>query len=128
MSVPEQIRTLLVRSTWDRVAVLASSDTSFPLRIRAMALLVDYIPFTERHQLQSFLLAADTVLHGMRSLAHPTCEGPLVQISLALLAGACLYCPADDINLIPQSVWQTIEIIGSSKIGIAVFILPPIFG
>ncbi|KAJ4721404.1 Galactose-binding domain-like, Armadillo-type fold protein [Melia azedarach] len=114
-SIPELIVSFLVSSTWDRVVVLASSDASLPIRTRAMALLVDYIPFADQKQLQSFLVAADTVLHGFGKLAHPVCEGPLLQLSLALIAGACLYSPVEDISLIPQNVWKDIETLGSSK-------------
>ncbi|KAL5834799.1 hypothetical protein ACOSQ4_014296 [Xanthoceras sorbifolium] len=114
-TVSEPILSVLVSSTWDRVVVLASSDLSLPLRTRAMALLVDYIPFAERHKLQSFLVAADTVLNGFGKFAHPFCEGPLLQLSLALIAGACLYSAAEDISLIPQSVWKDIETLGLSK-------------
>ncbi|KAK1587446.1 hypothetical protein Q3G72_012954 [Acer saccharum] len=116
-TVSEPILLVLVSSTWDRVAVLAASDLSLPLRTCAMALLVDYIPFAERHKLQSFLVAADTVLNGFGKLAHPSCEGPLLQLSLALIAGACIYSPAEDISLIPQSVWKDIETLGLSKTG-----------
>ncbi|XP_075644517.1 uncharacterized protein LOC142615660 isoform X3 [Castanea sativa] len=114
ISVPESILSHLVSSTWDSVAVLASSDTSLSLRTCAMALLVDYIPFAERHQLQSFLAAADSI-YGLGKLAHPACEGPLLQLSLALIAGACLYSPAEDISLIPPDVWRNIETLGLSK-------------
>ncbi|GAY43149.1 hypothetical protein CUMW_072300 [Citrus unshiu] len=116
-SIPEAILSFLVSSTWDRVVVLASSDASLPLRTRAMALLVDYIPFCDRNHLQSFLAAADSVLHGFGKLAHPVCDSPLLQLSLALIAGACLYSPAEDISLIPQSVWNDIETLGLSKSG-----------
>lgn len=102
----------LISSTWDRVVVVASSDKSLPLRTRAIALLVSYVPFAERHQLQSLLTAADRILHGLTNLAHPTCEGPLIQISLALIASVCLYSPAEDISLIPQIVWTNIETLG----------------
>ncbi|KAJ0080340.1 hypothetical protein Patl1_23662 [Pistacia atlantica] len=80
-----------------------------------MAILVDFIPFADRHQLQSFLMAADSVLHGFGKLARPVCEGPLLQLSLALIAGACLYSPAEDISLIPQSIWKDIETLGLSQ-------------
>ncbi|KAG2411223.1 hypothetical protein I3760_Q020000 [Carya illinoinensis] len=108
ISVPESILSHLVSSTWTWVAVLASSDTSLPLRNCALAVLIDYIPFAERHQLQSFLAAADSV-YGLGKLAHPTCEGSLLQLSLALISAACLYSPAEDISLIPQNVWRNIE-------------------
>ncbi|XP_031267356.1 uncharacterized protein LOC116125781 isoform X1 [Pistacia vera] len=114
-SIPEQLLSLLVTSTWDQVVVLASSDASLPLKTRAMAFLVDFIPFADRHQLQSFLMAADSVLHGFGKLARPVCEGPLLQLSLALIAGACLYSPAEDISLIPQSIWKDIETLGLSQ-------------
>lgn len=114
-STPEQILLLLVFGTWDQVALLASSDTSLPLRTHAMALLVDFMPLAARPQLQSFLSAADGLLCSFGRLAFPICEGPLLQLSLALLAGACLYSPAEDITLIPQSVWEIIETLGSKN-------------
>ncbi|GLT36455.1 hypothetical protein SLA2020_108300 [Shorea laevis] len=112
-SIPQQILLLLVSSMWDQVVLLASSETSLPLRTQAMALLVDFIPFAARPQLQSFLAAADDLLYNFGRLAYPICEGPLLQLSLALLAGACLYSPAEDISLIPQSVWEKVETLGS---------------
>lgn len=121
ISVSEPITSLLVSRTWDQVVVLASSDTSLHLKARAMALIVDYIPLAERHQLQSFLAAADNVLYGLGKLGHPTCEGPLVQLSLALIAAACLYSSAEDISLIPQDVWRNIEALGMSRTGIVLF-------
>ncbi|XWS58642.1 hypothetical protein CRYUN_Cryun08bG0052000 [Craigia yunnanensis] len=114
-SVPEKILSFLVSSTWDQVAVLASSDVSLSLRTRAMALLVDYIPFADRPQLQSFFAAADSLLYGLGQLVYPICEGPLLKLSLALITNACLYSPAEDISLIPQKVWENIETLGFSK-------------
>lgn len=113
-SVPESIISHLVSSTWNLVVVLASSDASLLVRTRAMRLLVDCIPFAERRLLQSFLAAADSVL-GLGELARPNCEGQLLRLSLALIAGACLYCPDEDISLIPQNVWKNIETLASSK-------------
>ncbi|KAK8589936.1 hypothetical protein V6N13_088740 [Hibiscus sabdariffa] len=114
-SIPEKILSLLVSSTWGQVAVLASSDVSLPLRACAMALLVDFIPFVDRPQLQSFLAAADSLLYGLGRLVYPICEGPLLKLSLALIISACLYSPAEDISLIPQKVWENIETLGFSK-------------
>ncbi|XP_058002551.1 uncharacterized protein LOC110658126 isoform X2 [Hevea brasiliensis] len=116
-SVSEPFLSFLVSSTWDRVVLLASSDTLLPLRIHAMAVLICYIPYAAQHQLQSFLSATDSVLHILGKSAHPTCEGPLLRLSLALVAGACLYSHAEDISLIPQEVWRNIEAIGLSKTG-----------
>ncbi|XP_004308651.1 PREDICTED: uncharacterized protein LOC101297198 [Fragaria vesca subsp. vesca] len=114
ISVSESTVTNLVSSTWDLVVVLASSDVSLLVKTRAMALLVDYIPFAERRLLQSLLGAADSV-HGLGVLAHPNCEGSLLRLSLALIAGACLYCPEEDISLIPENVWKNIENLEMSK-------------
>ncbi|XP_030480176.2 uncharacterized protein LOC115697350 isoform X1 [Cannabis sativa] len=114
MSIPESAITYMVSSTWDHVIVVASSDVSLHLRNCAMALLVQYLPFAPRHQLQSFLAAADSV-HGLGKLGQPTCEGPLLRLSLALIAGACLYSSPEDISLIPQNVWRDIETLGLSK-------------
>ncbi|XP_058085820.1 uncharacterized protein LOC131233204 isoform X3 [Magnolia sinica] len=116
-TVSESIVSLLVSRTWDKVAALASSDPSILLRTHAMALLLDYIPFAQRSHLQSFLGAADSILRGLGNLAYPMREGPLTRLSLALLAGACLYSPTEDITLIPQSVWRNLETIGMSKSG-----------
>ncbi|GFY92110.1 hypothetical protein Acr_08g0005060 [Actinidia rufa] len=117
ISVSEAILKPLVSSTWDQVAVVASSDTSLLLRTRAMAVLVDYVPFAEGHQLQSLLASADSVLYGLGRFAHSTCEGPLVQLSLALLASICLHSPVEDISVIPQVVWKNIETLGMSSNG-----------
>lgn len=118
ISIPESLITHMVTSTWDLVVVIASSDVSLHLRSCAMALLVYYIPFAHRRQLQSFLAAADSV-HGLGKLGQPTCEGPVLRLSLALIAGACLYSSPEDISLIPQNVWRNIETLGFSKSGIA---------
>ncbi|XAR54275.1 hypothetical protein NMG60_11029333 [Bertholletia excelsa] len=115
--VSEPVLKSLVSNTWDHVAVAASSDTSLLLRARAMALLFDYIPFAERHQLQSLLASADNILHGLGKFAYSTCEGPLVQLSLALLVNICLHSPAEYISLISQTVWSNIENLGMSSTG-----------
>ncbi|XP_039063492.1 uncharacterized protein LOC120208243 [Hibiscus syriacus] len=114
-SIPEKILSLLVSSTWGQVAVLASSNASLSLRACAMALLVGFIPFVDRPQLQSFLAAADNLLYGLGRLVYPICEGQLLKLSLALIISACLCSPADDISLIPQKVWENIETLGFSK-------------
>ncbi|KAJ6433904.1 hypothetical protein OIU84_017583 [Salix udensis] len=75
------------------------------------------MPYAGRQQLQSFLAAADSVLHVLGKVTHPTCEGPLLRLSLALSAGACLYSPAEDISLISQDIWRNIETIGLSRTG-----------
>ncbi|KAJ7950647.1 Galactose-binding domain-like, Armadillo-type fold protein [Quillaja saponaria] len=115
LSVSESVLSQLVSSTWDEVIVLAASDASLTIRLQSMALLLDYIPFAEHHQLQSFLAATDS-LRGL-SIVPPSCEGPILQLSLALIASACLYSPAEDISLIPENVWRNIDILGSSKHG-----------
>ncbi|KAJ9563540.1 hypothetical protein OSB04_008700 [Centaurea solstitialis] len=61
-SCGESVLSSLVSNTWDRIVVLASSDASPVLRTRAMALLVNCVPFAERRQLQSILGAADSFL------------------------------------------------------------------
>ncbi|XP_055817723.1 uncharacterized protein LOC129886866 isoform X2 [Solanum dulcamara] len=108
-SACEPIISALVSGTWDQVALLASSDPSLRLRIHAMALLVNYVPFSERHNLQSFLAAADTVLQCLTKLSQTTCEGPLAQLSIILFASICLYSPVEDISLIPENIWSSIE-------------------
>ncbi|KAH0784398.1 hypothetical protein KY290_003996 [Solanum tuberosum] len=108
-SACEPIISALVSGTWDQVALLVSSDPSQRLRIHAMALLVNYVPFSERRNLQSFLAAADTVLQCLTKLSQPTCEGPLAQLSIILFASICLYSPVEDISLIPENIWSSIE-------------------
>lgn len=107
----------VVSGTWDQVVVLASSDASLLLRTHAMIVLVGYIPYADQHKVQSFLAAADSVLHGLGKSAHPHCEGVLLQLSLALIASACLYSPFEDIKLIPENIWRTIETLAMSKAG-----------
>ncbi|KAL0374094.1 UNVERIFIED_CONTAM: hypothetical protein Sradi_3325100 [Sesamum radiatum] len=63
----------------------------------------------------SFLQAADSILHCLMTLAQPTCYGPLTQFSLALIATVCLYSPSEDISLIPESIWRNIETFGLSR-------------
>ncbi|KAI6703019.1 hypothetical protein NL676_012155 [Syzygium grande] len=111
----DSVLPLLVSSTWDHVALMGSSDTSLLLRTRAMALLVDYIPFAGRQQLQCYLASADAVLNGLGKLSYPMLESPFLQLSLALVAGACLYSSKEDISLIPDNLWIEIENLGSSK-------------
>ncbi|CAL0324369.1 unnamed protein product [Lupinus luteus] len=113
VSVPDYFLSHLVSSTWDDVVVLVSSDSSLQIRIHAMALLSNYIPFAESHQLQSFLVAADSI--GCLRNAQPSHDGPILQLSLALIACACIHASAEDISLIPRSVWRTVETLGSIK-------------
>lgn len=115
--VPDSFLSHLVSSTWDHVVVLATYDISLHIRTAAMVLILNYIPFAPRHLLQSFLAVTDN-LHGLRSLVEPNCEGPFVRLSVALIAGACLYCPSEDIYLIPENVWRNIETMGFSRTGI----------
>ncbi|RDY04904.1 hypothetical protein CR513_11313, partial [Mucuna pruriens] len=113
LPIPDYVLSRLVSSTWDEVVVLASSDLSLQLRVHAMALLSNYIPFAERHHLQSFLVAADSIC--CLCNAQPSQDGPILQLSLALIAYACLYSPAEDISLIPQNLWENVETLGSTK-------------
>lgn len=117
ISADERILSALVTATWDNVALMASSDTSLLLRTNATALLINFIPFAERSKLQSFLASADSILQCLTSLSQPTRYGPLTQFSLALMASVFLYCPSEDISLIPESIWRSIETLGTSKIG-----------
>ncbi|KAK7285495.1 hypothetical protein RJT34_20268 [Clitoria ternatea] len=109
LSVPDYVLFHLVSRTWNEVVVLASSGMSLQIRVHAMALLSNYIPFAERHHLQSFLVAADSIC------CLPSQDGPTLQLSLALIAYACLYSPAEDISLIPQNLWENVETLGSTK-------------
>ncbi|KAJ8763138.1 hypothetical protein K2173_025523 [Erythroxylum novogranatense] len=114
-SVAESFLSLLISSIWDRVVLMASSEMLLPLKTHAMVLVLGFIPYAARHQLQSFLAGADSVFRILGGLAYPACQGPQLRLSLALVAGACLYSPVEDIELIPQDVWRFIETIGSSK-------------
>ncbi|KAJ0741643.1 putative Galactose-binding-like domain superfamily, armadillo-like helical [Helianthus annuus] len=113
----ESILSCIVSNTWDRIVVLASSDTSSLLRTHALALLVKCVPFAERPQLQSVLGAADNFLPCLVNLGQQTCEGPFMQLSLALIATICLYSPVEDVSLIPQNIWKNFETLGLSKTG-----------
>ncbi|XP_020872334.1 uncharacterized protein LOC9306524 isoform X1 [Arabidopsis lyrata subsp. lyrata] len=115
-SVPQPTLSLLVGSTWDSVVFRASSDTSISIRTCAMALLVDFIPYASRKLLQKFLCASDSVLHCFGKAGGSLGEGPLLRLSLAIIASCCLYCSSEDLALIHQSVWTSIEILGSSRI------------
>ncbi|KAK1324320.1 hypothetical protein QJS10_CPA01g03048 [Acorus calamus] len=117
LSVPDSILSLVVSCTWDRVAGLASADPSISLRTLAMALLSGYIPFAEHSQIQSFLMASDTILCGLCKSAYPMQEGPLLRLSLCLLVTACLYSAEEDIGLIPLNIWKSLENVGMSKTG-----------
>ncbi|XP_023527123.1 uncharacterized protein LOC111790459 isoform X1 [Cucurbita pepo subsp. pepo] len=112
-SISESTLSHLVSHTWDQVASLAASDSSLYLKTRAMALLIAFVPYVSRQELQSLLASADCI-HGTKVL-HPASEGPLLQLSLALISSACLHSPVEDVFLIPESVWSNIEALGSSK-------------
>lgn len=113
----DSVLSSLVSNTWDQIVVLVSSDVSPALRTRAMAVLVKCVPFAERVQLQSVLGAADSFLPCLVNLGQRTCEGPFVQLSLGLIGNICLYCPTEDVHLIPQSIWRNIETLGLSESG-----------
>ncbi|XP_021735575.1 uncharacterized protein LOC110702196 isoform X2 [Chenopodium quinoa] len=115
--ISESVLSQLVSNTWDQISHMASVDTSLHLRTVAMALLVHYIPFANLAKLQSFLETADTLFQALGSFAYPMGEGLFAQLSLALIAGACLYCPAEYMSLVPQSVWRYLETLGGSKSG-----------
>ncbi|KAL6557435.1 hypothetical protein OROMI_017785 [Orobanche minor] len=113
-SASERVLCSLVSAIWDNVTLMASSDSSLLLRTKAMALLINFIPFTEKSKLRSFLAAADSILQCLMTLAQPTCYGPLTQFSLALIASVCLYSSTEDLSLIPESIWRNIETFGMS--------------
>ncbi|KNA25922.1 hypothetical protein SOVF_002230 [Spinacia oleracea] len=115
--ISESVLSRLVSYTWDQVALMASVDASLHLRTVAKALLVHFIPFANRAKLQSFLETADTSIQALGNFAYPMGDGLFGQLQLALIAGACLYCPAEDMSLVPQNVWRYIESIGGSKSG-----------
>ncbi|KAI3983800.1 hypothetical protein MKX01_011508, partial [Papaver californicum] len=102
-SVSESVLSLLVSNTWDRVTLLASSDPSTVLRLHALAVLVDYVPFAERSQLQSFLGASDTVLH-----ATSKSEGRLGDLEKKACQALCnLRTEADDAKEVLKEVLST---------------------
>ncbi|KAL4585903.1 hypothetical protein LXL04_010530 [Taraxacum kok-saghyz] len=107
----------LVSNMWDRVVVVASSDVSHVLRTRAMAVLVKCVPFAERPRLQGVLGVADSFLPCLVNLGQRTCDGPFMQLALGLVASICLYSPAEDVGLIPESIWRNIETLGLSGAG-----------
>ncbi|KAL9245193.1 hypothetical protein vseg_018871 [Gypsophila vaccaria] len=117
VSISESVLSQLVSNTWYPVAFMASADASLHLRTLAKALLVHFIPFAVRVNLQSFLENAHTFFPGLGNFAYPMGEGLFVQLSLALIAGVCLYCPAEDLSLVPQNVWRYIETLAGTKIG-----------
>ncbi|KAL8144385.1 hypothetical protein V2J09_017417 [Rumex salicifolius] len=117
LSVSDSVITCLVSSTWEQLTVMASSETSLPLRTIVMALLVQYIPYVEHHKLQAFLATADTLLLGFNISACRMAEGLLMKLLLSLIAGICLYSPAEEISVIPENVWRYVESIAMSKAG-----------
>ncbi|XP_020597126.1 uncharacterized protein LOC110036913 isoform X2 [Phalaenopsis equestris] len=116
-SLPESFISTLVSNTWDRVAALVLSEPSMILRLHAMALLSGYVPFVMRPQLQSFFISASNILQCMGKLTPLMEEGHLTRLSLRLLANACLYSPAEDIALLPETIWRNMEQIGTSRTG-----------
>jgi len=120
--VPESIVSVLVTSTWDKVAAVALSDPSMLLRSHATVLLSGFIPYADRPKLQSFLVATNTIMRSMGRLSPSMEECHVTRLSLGLLASACLYSPAEDIALISESVWRNLENIGMSKTGMPFYI------
>lgn len=112
------ISSAFISGTWDQVVYLASSDTSMLIRTHSMALLLNYIPLAGRLKLQSLLAAADSIFQSLTNLLQPTCEGPIPRFSLALLANICLHSPAEDISLVPDIIWSSIESFGTLENGI----------
>lgn len=115
--VTESVVSVLVASTWDKVAAVALSDASMLLRSHAMMLLSGYIPYAARDKLQSFLVATNTIMRSMGRTSPSMEECHVNGLLLGLIASACLYSPAEDIALIPESVWRNLENIGMSKTG-----------
>ncbi|XP_057857616.1 uncharacterized protein LOC131066784 isoform X2 [Cryptomeria japonica] len=115
----------LVANTWDRIASLAACEPSMTLRKEAMELLERFIPFSERYQLRSFFSSVDTILPGLCMPSYSMQDGPLTVLGLSVLARACLYSEADDIDIISPSVWDNLELLAKSKneiIPVAAFI------
>lgn len=121
------ISSAFVSSTWDQVVYLASSDTSMLIRTHSMALLLNYIPLAGQLKLQSLLAAADSIFQSLTNLLQPTCEGPIPRFSLAILANICLHSPAEDISLVPDIIWHSIESFGMLENGIEFFVANEVF-
>ncbi|KAH9298581.1 hypothetical protein KI387_030263, partial [Taxus chinensis] len=107
----------LVANTWDRIASLAACEASMTLRKDAMELLERFIPFAERAQLRTFFGSVDAILPGLGVPSYSMREGPLTVLGLSVLARACLYSEAEDIDMIPPSVWDNLELLAKSKNG-----------
>ncbi|KAG6518686.1 hypothetical protein ZIOFF_022166 [Zingiber officinale] len=116
-TIPDSVISILVTQTWDRVTVVALSDPSMLLRTHAMVLLLAFLPFAERKQVQSILVATDSILRGVGKINNSVETGELTRLSLHILASACLYSPAEDITLVPETVWRNLEKMGTSKTG-----------
>lgn len=107
------ILSTLISHIWNQIVHLVSSDTSPVLRVHAMGLLMNCIPFADCQSLRSLLLAADTVLPALINLTPQTCEGPIAKFSLSLLANICLHSQYEDIYLVPDVVWSKLESFGA---------------
>ncbi|KAG9131535.1 hypothetical protein Leryth_025479 [Lithospermum erythrorhizon] len=106
LSVSKQILGSLVSETWDQVVLLASSSTSWRLRIHGMAALIKSIPFFQSGKdFDLFSLASpfDSVLQCLARHPQLADEGQSSKFSLVLVASVCLYSPAEDIDLIPDN-------------------------
>jgi hypothetical protein len=98
----------LVANTWDIITSLAACEPSMDLRREAM-LLSRFIQFFELHQLQSSFSSVYVILptisfNSMR-------DGMLTGLALSLLSHAHLYSPIEDINIIPPSVLNNMDLL-----------------
>ena len=85
------------------------------LKREAMELLSSFTPFSEHHQPHSFFISIDAILPTIYFASVR--DGPLTRIALSPLACACFYSPLEDINIIPSSVWNNLDVLAKSKNG-----------
>eukprot|EP00252_Welwitschia_mirabilis_P024837 TRINITY_DN7527_c0_g2_i1.p1 TRINITY_DN7527_c0_g2~~TRINITY_DN7527_c0_g2_i1.p1 ORF type:complete len:1065 (-),score=225.82 TRINITY_DN7527_c0_g2_i1:248-3442(-) len=109
------LASFLVYHTWDKVASLAASEPSMNMRKKAMELLYKFIPFSQRHHLQCFFSSIGTIIPSL--VYFPVYDEYFTGIALSLLARACLYCHPEDVDILPQTVWDSLEILAKSTKG-----------
>lgn len=107
----------IVSATWDNVASLAACDPSLRIRRQAIGLLLRFVPLAQPQHLQRLLSSVDAILPSLAMSAYTMRDAPLTRMSLALFSRACLYSSMMDINMIPISVWSSLEILSKPKPG-----------
>lgn len=96
-----------VSAMWVPVLTAATTHKSTDLKNRALAVLIKMVPFAESVQLQSLMSSIDIVFK----------TEPLTPLGLSLLARACLYSSAADLDIIPSRTWNRIQTLAQSKAG-----------